>query len=53
MNITRQQHKELFELIEDSVEFFCNDNMVSGETVYTVIECIAAAKLAQFKGLCK
>ncbi len=52
MNITQQQHDELFELIEDSVEFFCSENMVSGECVYTIIESIAQAKLAQMSGVC-
>ena len=52
MNITQKQHDELFELIEDSVEYFCTENMVSGECVYTILECIAQAKLAQLNGVC-
>ena len=50
MNITAEKHQQLIELIQDSVEFFCDENMVSGEVVYTVLECYSIAKLAQLRG---
>tara|TARA_S200002703_G_scaffold134772_1_gene123446 strand:- start:466 stop:627 length:162 start_codon:yes stop_codon:yes gene_type:complete len=50
MNITSEKHQQLIELIEDTVEYYCDENMVSGELVYTVLECYSIAKLAQLRG---
>ena len=50
MNITTEKHQQLIELIEDTVEYYCDENMVSGELVYTVLECYSIAKLAQMRG---
>jgi hypothetical protein len=51
--LNRNTHDELKELIEDSVEYFCNENMVSGELTWIVIQTLAEAKLAQFRGECQ
>lgn len=50
MNITKSQLKEITELIEDSVEYTCDQEMLSGELVWTVVECLATAKVAEIKG---
>jgi hypothetical protein len=50
MTITEAKHQQLIELIEDTVEYFCDENIVSGELVYTVLECYSNAKLAQMRG---
>lgn len=50
MNITTEQHAQLIELIEDSVEYYCDENRISGELVYTIIEAYSAAKVAQLRG---
>ena len=50
MNITSEKHQQLIELIEDTVEYYCDENMVSGELVHTVLECYSIAKLAQMRG---
>ena len=50
MTITEAKHQQLIELIEDTVEYYCDENMVSGELVYTVLECYSIAKLAQLRG---
>lgn len=47
-----QTHVELKELIEDTVEYFCDDKMISGELTWLVVQTLAEAKLAQLKGLC-
>jgi hypothetical protein len=52
MQITRAKHDQLIELIEDSVEYFCDENMVAGEVVYTILHCYSKAKIAQLKGEC-
>ena len=38
------------QLIEDSVEFFCDEHMISGELSWLVTQCYATAKVEQFKG---
>ena len=43
-------HNELKGLIEDSVEHFCNEHMISGELAWTVASCLAQAKIEMFKG---
>ena len=48
--ISREVMNELKEIIEDSVEFFCDSNMISGEVSWTIVECLAVAKVAQMKG---
>ena len=52
MNTTmnRETHDELVAIIEDSVEYFCDDNMVSGELTWVIIETLAQAKIAQMRG---
>ena len=52
MTITRELHDELFELIEDSVASFCDQNMISGELAWLIVETMAEAKIAQLKGEC-
>ena len=42
--------KHLEELLEDSIEFFCNEYMVSGELAWLITETFATAKIEQFKG---
>jgi len=39
---------EVLEIVEDSVEYLCKENMISGETVWTMVAALADAKLAQF-----
>jgi hypothetical protein len=50
MNISHAQLDELTGVIEDTVEYFCDQEQVSGELVWTVLECLAAAKQAELKG---
>lgn len=51
MQLTRKTHDELFELQEDMAEYFVNDHFpMSGEAYWTVVECIATAKLAELRG---
>ena len=50
MSLSRAQVQELRELLEDTLEYYCDENMVSGEVAWTVVECMAIAKLAQLQG---
>ena len=50
MHISHDQLSELTEVIEDTVEYFCDKEQVSGELAWTVLECLAQAKQAELKG---
>ena len=50
MHISGPQLKELTEVIEDTIEYFCDNNQISGQLAWTVTECLATAKLAELKG---
>ena len=50
MQISGPQLTELTEVIEDTIEYFCDKEQVSGELAWTVIECLAITKLTELKG---
>ena len=51
MHISGPQLKELTEVVEDTIEYFCDQEQVSGELAWTITECLAVAKQAEIKGL--
>ena len=51
MQISREQLNELTEVIEDTVEYACDQWMISGEKAWAIIECLAIAKQAELAGL--
>ena len=50
MEMTRTQLAEITELFEDTAEYYCDGNMISGQKLWTVLECLATAKLAELNG---
>ena len=50
MEISREQLSELTEVIEDTIEYYCDKEKKSGELVWTVVESLATAKLAEMRG---
>ena len=50
MQISREQLNELTEVIEDTIEYACDKECLSGELAWTVVECLATAKLAELRG---
>jgi len=50
MELTNTQLTELTELFEDTAEYYCDSNLMSGQKLWTVLECLAAAKLAEING---
>ena len=50
MHISGPELQELTEVIEDTIEYFCDQNQKSGELAWTVLECLATAKIAELKG---
>lgn len=50
MEISRPQLNEITEVIEDTVQYFCDQNTISGELGWTIVETLATAKLAELNG---
>jgi len=50
MQISRPHLDEITQVIEDTVEYSCDQNQLSGELVWTVVECLATTKLAELRG---
>ena len=51
MQTDRETVKSLQELHEDTAEYFCRENFpMSGELYWTMVECLATAKLAELRG---
>ena len=44
----QQQAIEIMEIIEEVVENYCDDNMVSGEKVWVMIRALSDCNLKQF-----
>jgi hypothetical protein len=50
MQISKELLDELTGLQEDVAISFSDEHMVSGELYWTVVECLATAKLAEIRG---
>lgn len=50
MEISQPQLNEITEVIEDTVEYFCDQQFISGELGWTIVETLANAKLAELRG---
>ena len=50
MELNYAQLQEITELFEDTAEYYCDSNVISGQKMWTVLECLAKAKLAQLNG---
>ena len=46
---TKGQLDELTEVIEDTVEYFCDKHRQSGQMAWTVIYCLSMAKMCDFE----
>jgi len=44
-NERASQLVELKEILEDTIEYYCDENMVAGETAWTMVGALADAKL--------
>ena len=56
IKVSYQASTDLRETLEDMVEYWCSEQrkegeLISGETAWKMISCIAAAKEAQFQGM--
>ena len=50
MNISKNQLSELSEIIEDTVEYFCDKEQISGELAWTCVESLSTTKITELKG---
>ena len=51
MHIDYETHQELIEMQEDLAEHFTHEFFpISGEVYWTIVECLATAKLAELRG---
>ena len=41
---------EVTGVIEDTIEYACNQHQLSGEMVWNIVECLAMAKQAELTG---
>ena len=46
--LLQEQALEIMEIIEDSVEHYCDNRMVSGEKIWVMIRALCDCKLADF-----
>ncbi len=58
VTISHELAQEMRELLEDAVEYMCREesqagNLLSGETCWKIVECVAVAKQAEMQGICK
>ena len=56
MEIPREVHDEFVGLLEDAVQYTCQEaagqgQYISGETCWAIMECLAIAKQAEMQGL--
>jgi hypothetical protein len=50
MYIPRPQLNEITECVEDTIQYLCDEHMLSGELMWTIVETLAQAKLAELDG---
>lgn len=50
MEISRELLQEITEVIEDTIEYACDQHCLSGEKVWAIVECLAIAKQAELQG---
>ena len=51
MEISREQLQELTEVIEDTIQYSCDQWQISGEKAWTIVHCLSMANLAELEGL--
>ena len=47
-SVLAQQAGEIMELMEDIVSYYCNENIVSGERVWSMVFALSDYKLSHF-----
>ncbi len=47
--LDKNKHDELIGVLEDSVQYVCSEQMISGELAWLIVQTFAEAKVAEFK----
>ncbi len=50
MQISESSLDELRSVIEDTIEYYCDKEQVSGELAWICVECLALAKQKELQG---
>ena len=50
MEISRELSQEIQEIIEDTVQYFCDQHVVYGELAWILVQCQATTKVAEIQG---
>jgi len=50
MQLDRELLNEITEVIEDTIEYACDQHQLSGEMVWKLVECLAVVKQAELEG---
>ena len=50
MSVDISKHNELVDIIDDMVQYWCDEHVCSGELAWTILQCYSTAKLAQLSG---
>lgn len=50
MDISKENLQELTEIIEDTVEYFCDKQQASGQVAWTVVQALSESKLRELNG---
>ena len=45
--ISRDQLNELTEVVEDAIQYTCDQERMSGEKAWAIVQCLAETKLAE------
>ena len=45
----KDTHDELVDILEDAIEFFCDEFKVSGQLAWIITETLATRKIAEFE----
>ena len=53
MDISHDQFTELLHVLEDTVEYYCDQQQVSGELAWTAVQALSTGKLLLLKGAVK
>ena len=50
MHISHDQFTELLHVLEDTVEYYCDQQQISGEVAWTAVQALSSGKILQFNG---
>ena len=49
MHISSEKLQDFNELLEDTIEYYCDQNIISGELAWILVQTLATAKIAELR----